>query len=208
MATYLLDVKSAGKTCKFILQVFCFACFFISFPAGRAGAEEDLGLDGVVDLKGSAAQLQLSRDQKATVFVFLSVDCPISNRYAPTLRKLQTEFQNARFVLVYPNVDESAEAIQKGLSEYELRFEAWRDTKHTLVKAAQVSITPEAAVFLPARGFVYRGRIDDRYADFGKHRSQANTNDLREVLMEIENGKIPAQRVTKAVGCYIPKLKE
>jgi hypothetical protein len=110
--------------------------------------------------------------------------------------------------LVYPNVDESADAIQKGLKEYELRFEVWRDTMHTLVKAAQVSVTPEAAVFLPTHGFVYRGRIDDRYVDFGKHRAQANTNDLRELLVEIENGKIPAERVTKAIGCYIPKLKE
>ena len=200
-------MKSRGKSCKSFLQVFCFTCFLISLSAGRPTAGADLSLDGVVDLKAGAAQLQVSRDQASTVFVFLSVDCPISNRYAPTLRKLKSEFPNARWILVYPNVDETAEGIQKNLKEYDLNCEAWRDTQHALVKSAQVSVTPEAAVYLPTAGFVYHGRIDDRYVDFGKTRAEASTNDLREILVEIQNGKVPSTRVTKAVGCSIPKLK-
>jgi hypothetical protein len=196
------------KSCKASLHLFCFTCFLISLSAARPAAGAEIRLDGVVDLQGRAAQWQLSRDQKSTVFVFLSVDCPISNRYAPTLRKLQTEFQDARWILVYPNVDESAAAIQKNLKEYDLSCEAWRDTQHALVKSAQVSVTPEAAVYVPRAGFVYRGRIDDRYVDFGKTRAEASTNDLREILVEIQNGKVPAPRAAKATGCSIPKLKD
>ncbi len=198
---------SRGKSCKASLQIFCFTCFLISLSAGRPAAGADLSLDGVKDLKGRAAQLQSSRDEKPVVFVFLSVDCPISNRYAPTLRKLQTEFQDARWILVYPNVDESAAAIQKNLKEFDLSCEAWRDTQHALVKSAKVSVTPEAVVYVPKVGFVYRGRIDDRYVDFGKARAEASTNDLRDIVVEIQNGKLPASRVTTAVGCSIPKLK-
>jgi len=66
------------------------------------------------------------------------------------------------WILIYPNADEDSEKIQNSFREYDLSFEAWRDRNHTLVKSAQVSVTPEAAVHLPALGFIYRGRIDDR----------------------------------------------
>ena len=159
-------------------------------------------------MDGKPVRLEPSSRQSAVVFIFLSVDCPISNRYAPTLRKLQNEFQNVRWVLVYPNADESPASIKKNMSESELSCEAWRDTDHALVKLALVSVTPEAAVYLPAVGFIYRGRIDDRHVDFGKQRAEASTNELRDCLSEIKNGRIPASRATKAIGCSIPGIEK
>ena len=167
----------------------------------------DLSTDGVTNLAGDPVQLKLEERQVPAVLIFLSTDCPISNRYAPTIRKLQSEFRKVRWVLVYPNRDESAEKIQKNLKEFELSCEAWRDTKHILVNSAEVSITPEVTVFVPSVGFIYRGRIDDRYVDFGRKRTAATTNDLRKILVQIENGKVPSRTITKAVGCHIPKLK-
>jgi hypothetical protein len=52
---------------------------------------------------------------------------------------------------------------------------------------------------------LYRGRIDDRVADFGKRRVEPTRRDLRLALDAILAGKpVPARR-TKAVGCYIPE---
>ena len=141
----------------------------------------DLSTDGVTNLAGDPVQLKLEERQVPAVLIFLSTDCPISNRYA--------------------------EKIQKNLKEFELSCEAWRDTKHILVNSAEVSITPEVTVFVPSVGFIYRGRIDDRYVDFGRKRTAATTNDLRKILVQIENGKVPSRTITKAVGCHIPKLK-
>ena len=181
---------------------------FLSFVFLQSQAAE-LPVEGVLDLQGRAVKsLSPTDNRKSIVLVFLSVDCPISNRYAPALRKLKTDFQDARFILVYPNRDETAEDIQKALHEYDLPFEAWRDTKHELVKAAQVNVTPEAAVYLESKGWVYRGRIDDRYVDWGKHRAEPKVQDLREVLAATSKGEIPAARRTKAVGCSISKLAE
>jgi hypothetical protein len=169
----------------------------------------DLSLEGVLDLDGRTVNSVSSSDkQKSLVLIFMSVDCPISNRYAPTLRKLKAEFQNVRFVLIYPNRDEAAEVIHEALGEYQLPFETWRDTKHGLVKAAQAKVTPEAAVFVPGKGWVYRGRIDDQYVDWGKHRPEAKVHDLRDVLAALSKGEVPALRTTKAVGCYISKIAE
>ena len=67
-----------------------------------------------------------------------------------------------RWILVYPNADEDSEKIQNSFREYDLSSEASSDTNHTLVKSAQVGVTLEAAVHLPALAFLYRGRIEDR----------------------------------------------
>jgi len=39
---------------------------------------------------------------------------------------------------------------------------------------ARVKVTPEAAVFMVDGHEVYRGRIDDRYVDFGKRAARAD----------------------------------
>ena len=201
-------IGNRAESCKAILQIWRLICLLALATGVFSTKAAEFSLDGVRDLAGKAVDLAQNEKQNVVVFVFLSVDCPISNRYALTLRKLKSEFEEARWILVYPNADESAEAIRKNLKEYEFSGEVWRDTQHALVRLAEVTVTPEAAVYLQGAGFVYHGRIDDRYVDFGKHRAEASTNDLRDVLDEIRNGKVPPARITKAIGCSIPKLKK
>jgi hypothetical protein len=82
-----------------------------------------------------------------------------------------------------------------------------RDPDHDLVRLAGATITPEAAVFVQGREMVYRGRIDDRYVDFGMTRTKATTHDLRNTLDAVLAGKpVPAAR-TRAIGCYIADLQ-
>src|ERR687888_56342 len=71
--------------------------------------------------RGPSAQLQLSDlagrqvepfqspGAKTIVFLFTRTDCPISNRYAPEVRRLYAKFaaSGATFYLVYPDPDES-----------------------------------------------------------------------------------------------------
>jgi hypothetical protein len=54
---------------------------------------------------------------------------------------------------------------------------------------------------------VYRGRIDDRYVDFGKTRPAPTNRDLERVLEAILAGKSLSSETTPAVGCFIPDLK-
>ena len=85
-----------------------------------------------------------------------------------------------------------------------------RDPRHELVKATGASVTPEAAVFGFNRSgarMIYRGRIDDQYAAFGKHRPAPTVRDLEDVLNAVVNGKAVKFKTTPAVGCYISDLK-
>src|SRR5262245_41742425 len=142
---------------------------------------------------------------KAIAFIFVSVECPISNRYAPEVRRLHDKFaaQGVEFSLVYPNPMEPVTAIRRHLKDYSYPMRALRDLHQELAKVAGATITPEAAVF-DARGRVlYRGRIDDRYGSLGVERPIATRHDLDEALTDIVAGKAPREATTPAVGCYI-----
>src|SRR6185436_618162 len=122
---------------------------------------------------------------KAIVFLFTSTDCPISNRYAPEVRRLATLFapQGVVFRLVYPNPADKRPAILEHMTAfaYAGAAQALRDPKHALAKFTGVTVTPEAAVYAGGR-IVYHGRIDDRYVDLGVERPAPTVHDLKDVL--------------------------
>ena len=142
---------------------------------------------------------------KAMAFLFVSVECPISNRYAPEVRRLYDKFtaQGISFSLVYPNPVEPVAAIRRHLKDYSYPMRALRDPRHDLVKLAGATITPEAVVIDPQGRVLYRGRIDDRYVSLGLERPVATRHDLDEALTDITAGKTPRQATTQAVGCFI-----
>jgi hypothetical protein len=142
---------------------------------------------------------------KALAFVFVSVECPISNRYAPEVRRVHDKFaaQGVEFSLVYPNPMEPVAAIRQHLKDYSYPMRALRDPRQELAKVAGATITPEAVVFDAHGRVLYRGRIDDRYVSLGVERPVATRHDLDEALTDIVAGQAPRQATTQAVGCYI-----
>jgi peroxiredoxin len=159
----------------------------------------------VLDVEDRTVNPFENQKAKAIVFFFVRTDCPISNRYAPEIERLAGRYgkEGVAFWLVYPDASTSAGEIERHQKEFQLSLRALRDPRHALVKRARVNVTPEAAVFLPDGREVYRGRIDDRYVDFGKERPAPTTHDLDEVLKRVMGGKPVASSVTRAVGCYI-----
>jgi hypothetical protein len=153
--------------------------------------------------------LQAPAGTKAIVFIFTSTDCPISNRYAPEVRRIADAFQakGVVFRLVYPNPSEDAKAIREHMRAYAYdgAFEPLRDSKLTLAKFAGATVTPEAVIV--ANGTVaYRGRIDDRFVDLGRERPAATRRDLFDALTAVVAGKPVAHPTTQAVGCFISDL--
>jgi hypothetical protein len=143
---------------------------------------------------------------KAIVFLFTSTDCPISNRYAPEVRRLVEAFgsKGVVFRLVYPNPSEDAKAIREHMTAYAYAgvVEGVRDPALALVKFVGATITPEAAVVVGGR-VVYRGRIDDRFVDLGRERPAPTARDLFAALTAIVAGKPAPHATTQAIGCFI-----
>jgi hypothetical protein len=161
-----------------------------------------------LDLSGKAVNPLKAAAGKVVILIFVRTDCPISNRYAPTIQRIIAEYSGKSvFWLVYPDKAETPEAIRKHDGEYGYKIGALRDTHHSLVKVSQVKITPEVAVFDASERLVYHGRIDNWYVDFGRARSAATTHELDDAIQAALAGKLPSVRVTDAIGCYISDLE-
>jgi hypothetical protein len=153
--------------------------------------------------------LQAPAGTKAIVFLFTTTDCPVSNRYAPEIRRLAESFgpRGVVFRLVYPGSADDAKAIRSHMTAYAYDgvIEGFRDPSQALVRYVGATITPEVAVVVGGR-VVYRGRIDDRFVDLGRERPAPTRRDLFETLTAILEGKTPPHANTQAIGCYISDL--
>jgi hypothetical protein len=173
----------------------------LGVPVLAAGAAVSLP-----DLQGhSVAVTAPAPDVKATVVVFISIECPVSNRYAPELRRLSDTYaaRGVRFFPIYGNPAETVSEIQAHLRDYKYPGVPLRDPSHALVKAVGAQVTPEAAVFDASGALVYHGRIDNRYASLGVERPAATVHDLDAAIAATLAGTPIAEPVTQAVGCYL-----
>jgi hypothetical protein len=182
-----------------LLLALVFACHAAAGPQEKSFAE---------DLEGRAVDPLAASSGHVVVLLFVRTDCPISNRYAPAVQKLSEKFRGrANFWLIYPDNRENAREIRSHLEEFHYRIPALRDTRHELVRRAQATITPEAAVFDPARKLVYHGRIDNWYEDFGRSRAAATTHELDDAVRAALDGRAMNPEHADAVGCYISDVK-
>jgi hypothetical protein len=146
---------------------------------------------------------------KAVVLLFVSTECPYSNRSAPEIRRIKNLFEpkGVRFWLVYPNPAETTAMIRAHLQAFGYPDIALRDTAHALVKYAGPTVTPEAAVFTGEGRLVYRGRIDDRFVALGRERPSPTRHDLEDALTATLAGKPVVPATTQAFGCFLADLR-
>jgi hypothetical protein len=165
-----------------------------------------------VDLSGRVLDPLASAEAEVTVLVFLSTTCPISNRYAPTIRDLHGRYEarGVAFYLVYPDPGDSPAQVAEHVLAHGLPGLPVRDPGHQLVTRAHARVTPEAAVFGAVGkrvSLAYHGRIDDRVRDFGQIAPQATTHDLAQALDAVLAGRPVALPEAPAVGCFIEDLQ-
>lgn len=142
----------------------------------------------------------------ALVLIFTDPQCPISNAYAPELRRLVAEFEprGVRFFLVYADPERTAEEVRSHVQAYGYPMPAVLDGAQELTERVGARTVPEACVFTAGGELAYRGRIDDRYVDFGRQRAAPTVRDLALALEAVLVGRLPARPWPAAIGCAIP----
>ncbi len=143
---------------------------------------------------------------KATVLIFVATDCPNSNTYVPLLSRMYREYvaRGVLFLSVYSDPSETPATVRKHDTDYQLPYPALLDPHQVLARETGARSTPEAVILGPDGQQFYRGRVDDRFVDFGKTRYQPTESDLREALDEVLQGKPVTHPSTKVLGCAIP----
>jgi hypothetical protein len=162
----------------------------------------------VTDLDGRPTDPFGDPKAKSVILVFVCTDCPVANRFAPEIERLYETYsgRNVDFWLVYADRRDGAAKIRDHLRDYHYKLTALRDPAHRLVKRCGATKTPEAVVFAADGKAVYRGRIDDRFTDFGKSRSAPSRRDLQEAIEAVLSGRPVKVANTAVVGCFIPDV--
>ena len=173
-------------------------------PAGRPVSQSrDFDLADAAGRRHTAGEWRTAR---AVVLLFIGVECPISNRYAPEINRLVATYapQGAVFYGVHSDPALEAAAVNRQAQDYGFNFPVLLDPGQVLAVRTGVTVTPTAVVLSPAGEPLYRGRIDNRYLDFGRYRDAGIQPDLRLALEAVLAGRPIAEPFTKAVGCALP----
>jgi peroxiredoxin len=144
---------------------------------------------------------------KATVLVFLSTECPISNGYVPTLNQLAKDFaeRGVKVIGLNPNENVSLREMALHRSGFSIAFPVLKDTGALVATALKVDHCPEAVIVDEHRTVRYRGRIDDRYSKRGGAANDVQRHDLLIALDELLGGQPVSVEHTKVVGCPIAR---
>jgi thiol-disulfide isomerase/thioredoxin len=160
-------------------------------------------------LMSSASTTASQAGDRATVLVFISTECPYSNRYAPEIQRIYKEFaaKDVRFWLVYPSPADTPAIIAKHLRDYGYPDIVLRDRNSPLLRSAKPTVTPEAFVFDAAKKLAYHGRIDNRFVELMRERPAPTTHDLEQAVTSVLAGKPVSPSATQAIGCFIGDMR-
>lgn len=191
------------------LAALLFVSPFLSAAQKSTSVSQNLGFD----LAGHPVTRLASSGTRAVILIFAATDCPISNRYIPTIEHLRTEWQpkGVRFWWIFPNPEDKAAAVKKHDEEFSIATPVLLDTQQNLVHLAHAGVTPEAAVFSVHNGQlreIYHGRINNRYRAFGVERPQPTTHELTEAIEAALSGHAPPKPEAGPVGCAIVPLNQ
>ncbi len=151
-------------------------------------------------LQGETHTLSGLVQQGPVVFVFLSTECPVAQRYAMRLKRMHAEFadKHVTFVGVYSNENDSVEDVKTYLARAEYSFPIVKDTDGSLARHLGATMTPQAHLIDASGVLLYRGSIDDnRYETRIKHHY------LKDALVALLDGKPVPVKETAAFGCTI-----
>jgi thiol-disulfide isomerase/thioredoxin len=153
-----------------------------------------------------AHQLPLvTRSRPATVLLFIAPECPISNGYAPELRRISEKYspRGAAFFAVHSDPTVTRDAAAKHAAEYNLPFPVLLDPEQKLTRQVGATVTPEAAVLDPTGTVRYLGRIDDLYYSFGRRRTMPTSRELVDALDAVLAGRPVSKAFAAPIGCEI-----
>jgi hypothetical protein len=142
----------------------------------------------------------------ATVLVFYSSECPISNGYSPTLNSLIDSFptKSVRWLGVCVDPDLSDSDVQMHARDFGLKFTVARDRRGSFARKVGAKVTPEAFV-IDGRGQIrYHGRIDDQFVARRVRNTVPSETELKDAVAAVLNHKEVKAPYVEAIGCPLP----
>ncbi|MEM6453905.1 MAG: redoxin domain-containing protein [Acidobacteriota bacterium] len=172
-------------------------------PAAEAIHTVDLMAVRAIDTTGAVHRLGLRDGLSPVALVLLETECVISRRAIPTLNDLaqRAEAAGVQFYGLVSSPYVSLAEARTFIDDYGVRFPLLFDANGDLAQRLQPDVTPEAFVVDTDNRLVYRGRIDDTFAEVGKVVATPREPDLLRAVERVARGQAHELVTTLAVGC-------
>ncbi len=153
-----------------------------------------------MDLSSLSHKTITLKHSKGSVIAFLSARCPCSQSHEASLTNLAIEFPDFQFIGVHSNADESESMAITHFQKSALPFPVIQDNESTTAIALGALKTPHVFVLGPDLEILFSGGIDN-----SQRAQNATKFFLRDTLLAIKQGKKPAERFVRTLGCNIAR---
>ncbi len=143
------------------------------------------------------------KDNKLTVLMFISTECPVSNGYNERMEKLYDSYAKKGVAIVGINANkaEDVAAIAEHSKKHGFMFPVLKDVNNKVADLYGAQVTPETFVISSTAKLLYHGRIDD-----SRNPDNVKSRDLADAIDKLLAGKEPAVAQAKAFGCSIKRI--
>ncbi len=157
----------------------------------------------VLDTGNRAGLLRLP-EEKPVVLLLLGTDCPITQKYIPTIERLRKSFNSSvAFVGIFPK-QYAANEVAAFVREYGLSFPCFIDHQMKIISLTGATVTPEAFLLSPQFQPIYSGAIDNWFYELGSYRTVITEHYLKDAIdSHLQDSPVGTRRTT-AIGCLIP----
>lgn len=155
-------------------------------------------------LSGESISWRSGRGDKLTVLALTSVTCPLCQRFAPSLARIEAAYAGRGVRFVYVNVSglDTAEAMRGQVRAHGFQGLYLDDPQQAIAAALQARTTTEVFVVDAAGSLLYRGAVSDQYG-VGFARAEPRQRFLEDALDAAISGQAPAIPATSSPGCAL-----
>jgi thioredoxin-related protein len=143
-------------------------------------------------------------DNKASLLVLLSPECPMCINYTSLLRKIENKYGNSlQIVGLIPGKTYNDSVVMNFTNSYELDFPVYVDSTMQLSRYLKGEVTPEAFLFDQSGKLAYRGALDNWLSSPGKKRVRADQHYLLDAIEQTLQGDLVVLSYVKPQGCLL-----
>lgn len=141
----------------------------------------------------------------ATVLIFTSTQCPISNSYNERMNALYEDYsgKNVQMVFVNANANESPAEIAEHAKANRFGFTVHKDAGNVLADKFGATVTPETYVFDKSGVLRYHGYIDD-----AANPARVQVHGARKAIDAVLAGKPVEMKEARSFGCTIKRVRK
>lgn len=155
----------------------------------------------------SLSQILRKREMKVVVIEFIATRCPVSQSYDERMIQLNNEYKDkgVEFVGINSNCNpmESPEEMKNHATSVGINYPVLKDNNNVVADLYGAKVTPHIYL-LDKKGIIqYVGRVDDN-----QNQERVKSQDLRNAIDALLEGKDVPVQFTRAFGCTIKRVKK